>query len=54
MYPLIQLDSIIYGDHKSMKTARKAAENPTRLHQDSIEIYTGKPQGNESVLFYQL
>ena len=48
------MDSIIHGDKKLSKLARKEAENSTCLHSDSFEINTGKSQRNESVLVAQL
>ena len=40
------MESIIYGDYKSVKISKKASENSTPLNQDSLKISTGKSQGN--------
>ena len=48
------MESIIYGDQTLAKAARKSADSSTYLHSDSLEINTGKLQGNESVLGFQL
>ena len=45
---------VLQKDLKFEKAARKAEDNSTCLHSDSLEINTGKSQRNKSVLVAQL